>query len=694
MINISKNIVIKTGLALILFSLVLFKLQGNDIWMHLRTGQLIFEERSFPSLDPFTFTTFDKHWVAHEWLSALIFYVTFFIAGINGLIALKIIILSLVVYCLVSFLDIEQNDLVLFACWIILAAIIVRGRLILRPHLFSYLAHVLTLVILYKHRERPDNRLFWLIAIEILWANLHGATAFLGILISAIFGVSWYLENRFLRNKGPSLDLKRYLIVLLLVVLATLINPYGYKIYEISFGSYSTGIFRQTIREWSPLTKPGLKILFFSYVAALCGLIFFSLYNQRRGLVELLFVIVYGKLAISSIRFVSLFVFVTMPGAIFLMRQIPIKQNMVIRTLKTVLILFLVSIAVVKIKKQQLFLFGTGLDKRKIPVETSEFLLNNKLPTNIFNSFNLGGYLIWRTYPRYRVFVDGRQMGEISLYQEYRSIYRGGKDWREVLNKYDIDLAVIAYSHKENSLKNTASRLSAVFPEAEWALVFFDNVSLVFLKRQASYNEFIRRNEFKIVKPFFTDYRFLDQAANDKNYEARLVKEFERSLESTPTALRINFLYGLYSLKKGDIRKAIPHFKAALRNDPDHKPSFSNLVLAYISSGEVDQAIDIMEKQFNKNPKSASNWNNLARILANINEHNRAIPYYIKAIKLNKKLFDARYYLAISYQATDQTMRAIEAWREYLKLAQSEPGETEKVKLANKYLTDLTSQNP
>jgi hypothetical protein len=46
------------------------------------------------------------------------------------------------------------------------------------------------------------------------------------------------------------------------------------------------------------------------------------------------------------------------------------------------------------------------------------------------------------------------------------------------------------------------SPLDAMFPDGEWALVFWDDASLVFLKRTPAREEFIRRMEYVAASPY------------------------------------------------------------------------------------------------------------------------------------------------------------------------------------------------
>src|ERR1700677_4535474 len=63
-----------------------------DLWWHLRTGQWILDTGHVPHSDPFSFTRTGQVWVAHEWLSEVLFYELWKHGGAAALIVLSAII--------------------------------------------------------------------------------------------------------------------------------------------------------------------------------------------------------------------------------------------------------------------------------------------------------------------------------------------------------------------------------------------------------------------------------------------------------------------------------------------------------------------------------------------------------------------------------------------------------------------------
>src|SRR5438874_304821 len=56
-----------------------------DTWWHLRAGEYIVETGSVPKVDPFSYSVAGQAWIAHEWLSEVITYISFNLGGTSGM---------------------------------------------------------------------------------------------------------------------------------------------------------------------------------------------------------------------------------------------------------------------------------------------------------------------------------------------------------------------------------------------------------------------------------------------------------------------------------------------------------------------------------------------------------------------------------------------------------------------------------
>jgi len=110
-----------------------------------------------------------------------------------------------------------------------------------------------------------------------------------------------------------------------------------------------------------------------------------------------------------------------------------------------------------------------------LPYEAADFLARNDLPPELFNSYNWGGFLIWRLYPQYRVFIDGRThlYGEEVL-EEYLKSYWASPQWHKPLERYNMNSIIIERD----------SAFAALLTESpNWQQVYADELAVVFVRK-------------------------------------------------------------------------------------------------------------------------------------------------------------------------------------------------------------------
>ena len=78
---------------------------GQDIGRHLRLGEIIWQIKEVPKTNLFSYTEPDFPFINHHWLSEVIFFGVYSIAGFTGLILLKIFVV-LAVFLLLFFIAI------------------------------------------------------------------------------------------------------------------------------------------------------------------------------------------------------------------------------------------------------------------------------------------------------------------------------------------------------------------------------------------------------------------------------------------------------------------------------------------------------------------------------------------------------------------------------------------------------------
>src|SRR5579863_2721198 len=176
-------------LALGLFTMAARNVTDPDVWWHLRTGQLIIQNRAIFHTDPYSFTQFGQPWVDHEWLSQVLIFDLYRLAGWGGLI--------------VGFGAVTATGflVVFFRCpgrpyvagvITLLGAFASAPSWGVRPQMFTLLLASVLLFILERSYQRP-NLLWWTPLLMLLWVNLHAGYA-LGIALMALFLVGDALD--------------------------------------------------------------------------------------------------------------------------------------------------------------------------------------------------------------------------------------------------------------------------------------------------------------------------------------------------------------------------------------------------------------------------------------------------------------------------------------------------------------------
>jgi hypothetical protein len=83
-------------------------------------------------------------------------------------------------------------------------------------------------------------------------------------------------------------------------------------------------------------------------------------------------------------------------------------------------------------------------EARILPAQAADWIVENQPEGKLFNSYNWGGYLLWRLWPAYPVYADGRtDVYPNALLQEYLQIVTGQLDAPALFDERGIRAVVI-----------------------------------------------------------------------------------------------------------------------------------------------------------------------------------------------------------------------------------------------------------
>lgn len=472
-------------LVLGLFILTLYPVVDPDFWWHLRTGQLIVQTHSIPHMDPFSFNNSGKPWIAQEWLSEVILYGLFILGGYG----LLIFVFSLIIIgaFLISYLRCPQNSRPYIAGFtLLLGAIATWPTWGVRPQMISLLITSLFLFLL-DHYQASAHLKFVipLPLIMLIWVNLH-AGYLLGLVIISIFIGGSLIELLIARQQridSPDKPALKTILILigafLACILATLANPNGYHILVYPFQSLSSQATQQFIQEW---LSPDFHQLIWQPLAwFILALIAAGMFGKKTvSPTKILLTLVFGYATLRSMRYVPLFIIATIPilaeqiGSLTKIKFEKKSPSWILKWISPILLggslLFAGVFFSSTVKRQP------KSEAAAFPVAAVDWIAINKPEGNIFNSYEWGGYIIWRLYPQYKVYIDGRAFdvyGDDLLFS-FMNVYRAQLGWEQTLEAQGVRLVLV---------EPGSGIASALLHSSNWDVLYKDQISIVFGKK-------------------------------------------------------------------------------------------------------------------------------------------------------------------------------------------------------------------
>ena len=467
-----------------------FVLDGDTFW-HLRAGAWIWEHRALPWVDRFSYTRFGHPWHYPGWPVELLMLALYRLGGLPWLFLWMALTVTAAYAALWPVLE---GGPWLRAGVVLLSAAAAGLYWAARPYLVTFLGAALFLWALEGYRlGRGARRLAVLPLWMLFWVNSHGGF-FMGFALWGAYVVpAWarWLWKRisYSQHSTPTtpkklLPLKPLHLTGLGILAASLMNPYGPEMLAYPFKTFGMRTLRQ-IAEWqSPdfhqvQTWPFLVMVLLLWVAL--GL-------SRRPLVgeHALLLLGLGGLAFLAVRNVALFALgaalplarhaadALAPAQDWLSRRFPRRKPPRPRpALNAALLAALLLLALLR----GAMLWNTpALDealREAFPVDAVAYLKAHRPPGRLFNSYNMGAYLIW-ALPEYPVFVDGRTdlYGDEILGQWFQ-VVRADPGWQRVLARWDVHTVLI-----EPDLP-----LARVLPHEGWEEVYQDKSSVILVRR-------------------------------------------------------------------------------------------------------------------------------------------------------------------------------------------------------------------
>ena len=487
-----------------------------DVGWLLATGRYLVTHHEIPRTDILSYTAYGVPWIYPPFGGALL-YLAYAVGGFAALSWVNSFACAAVTAVAVG------RPRLLTCALAILAVPSIAFRTAPRAELFTTFFLAAYLAVLWKHRPEK-NRLWLLPLIMLVWVNVHPGFV-VGVALLAVYIAKELLEFCVAsRRPAAQARLKDATPWIVLSLLATLVNPWGTRVYQGLLAQNKVSPLHDAlIGEWS-----GVRLTAASFSGAFqlrdpnssywwllvfaCATTLIALHRRQFGNALLLAGAAY--LSVEHLRFQALFaiVVIVIGGEIFSRPPVSANTNNDEPTADKPRIQALVGAAAMAIMaalalvhiadtisnrsylaNSELSSFGAGLSWW-YPQGAAHFIESNALPGQLFNDYNSGGYLTVRLGPNYRDFADGRAIPfSLDVLTKQTALVQSPPDsplWTETSDRYGINTIILSLA-RSGGLESVP--LQQYCRNNAWKPVYLDDVSIVLVRNRPENQPWISR---------------------------------------------------------------------------------------------------------------------------------------------------------------------------------------------------------
>jgi len=545
-----QNLVALTLLFLITLPM-LTKIFTSDFGTHLALGRQTVQTWSIADKEFLNYPSIGMPQPNPVWLFQAILYSVFSLGGAYG-VSLLLWMITFGIFLLLHRAMVLRGAHPLLAVVALFAfSGFLRIRIQPRPEIFTYFFIASTIFLLTEYYFGRRRWLVYLFPpLMLLWANCH-PSYLMGFLLSGAFFLDALVRAVWRKDRSLA-RLKEWVVPPLATAAAGLLlcglNPMGYDsilapIYAITRGGGTGGgtdAVMMSISELTPVKGTGFFVYYKAALAAVVVSLVLGAFGRRIYLLDLLLFAISFKGAWDSARAVSMMGLFLSPGISlhvtgFLERvgdwsaerdrreaakrekergkgkgggkaarhgkaadREPVPATAAARpTLR-----WLRPAAATLIVASSLLFggitlgfsfsqleYGIGKTEHKFSFGAADFLRKNTPRGNMFNFFDIGGFLDWQLYPKALTFLDGRTYNS-KVFMEHQTVTGGMPGWKDVLNRYGVTYIVTKAMDSSGMILPLIPTLAN---DPDWALVFSDGLFVVFVRNGPENRDLIAR---------------------------------------------------------------------------------------------------------------------------------------------------------------------------------------------------------
>lgn len=476
------------------FVVMMAPLWDTDIWWHLRIGEWMVQNFSFPHQDMFSSIHPEREWKTFNWLFEVLIYGIHEVFGLFGIRVFFAVLVSLSFGLWSFYFNSQSKSQIASSLLLFLLLVLYADRMRIRPHLMNLPFEAGMLIFLAGGgclSSWKNRMLFFLLAVT--WSNVHNPCMAVG---AAVVIGNAIVQLVISKKKFDHMhQLAGYMWTMGLSLLAIVCNPYGPSLLFAGAKNISPVYQAAGEGEWMPpllrllsaenffemLVPILLLIAFFSVVVIVIQRYLLTTANPRDAKLPVeSFAAPLLLLAVSQTA--MRFAYLSIASITWIVQVFDFRKKAV-RISALTLILFMGIFAYqYQITRQGgarrvLENFSINILPDRNPEAASYMIRNSNIQGRIFTPLTWGGYLLWFAHPAGGVSADGRSNTTLEVLQSQNRVLSNlGKSTTNMIREFDllgVDIVVLP---------------KGAFPfdhwPREWIRVAYDPVSELFLRKK------------------------------------------------------------------------------------------------------------------------------------------------------------------------------------------------------------------
>ncbi len=591
--------------------LVFYRIQDYDFFWHIANGKAMVQQCRIINEEIFSYTKPGTVFPNHNWLAQVIFFIIFNCTGPLGIVTFKTLLVMLLTLLLFKTARLYGTDRLwagLLAAFVILEGV---ARYRERPEIFSLLFIGLLSFLLssYLAGRLKKQFLYVIPCIMVLWDFLHGAVYGIVFLVSYATGesIKHFLRNSLLnRQAAPAIKGGSRVVTLWAIIgislAVMLINPYGLRSYNIFVEFLRKNPMVMITNEFTP---PNFKFFPAFWVLLALVLLLSVIFSRKANITHIFVMIPFAALALKFNRVTPFFGIAAIPSLSTYIAAIADKFSAA-KSLKGLAYAFAAlfigyTVFIKFFAQDNPYSFGYEVNDVLLPVGSTRFITQSGLQGNMANPGHFGGYLAYYLYPERKISLYNNHV----VWGYFPCIFSN----RSLLDQYGVEYVVL------DRVWDKSTNINLFTPD-QWSLVFWDNVSIVFVRNSGINMPLIANGKYGLR--YFTP-SVLD-ALNNYNVKHSLLDAYESNSTIAVTLAR-------------EISSCIRFYRNKVLAD-----YLGYLVFRYRNDINNAEALDYIENALTYNDSSAYLWYADSRLRYRAGDTARAQSFLKRAVSLDNSL--------------------------------------------------------